>query len=91
MIDVDPEIVEICKKRVIDHIKRVKFFYNKLVEAGIIPEKDIDFARIAKHDADKLEPYNLKIKLTNFTRSDILIRVQLELEKLRKEKGKSDE
>ena len=26
MIDVDPEIVEICKKRVIDHIKRVKFF-----------------------------------------------------------------
>lgn len=39
----------------------------------------------------KIEPYNLKIKLTNFTRSDILIRVQLELEKLRKEKGKSDE
>lgn len=26
MIDVDPEIVEICKKRVIDHIARVKFF-----------------------------------------------------------------
>lgn len=23
MINVDPEIVEICKKRVIDHIKRV--------------------------------------------------------------------
>ena len=39
----------------------------------------------------KIEPYNLKIKLTNFVRSDILIRVQLELEKLRKEKGKSDE
>ena len=36
----------------------------------------------------KIEPYNLKIKLTNFARSDILIRVQLELEKLRKEKGK---
>ena len=34
MIDVDPEIVEICKKRVIDHIKRVKFFYNKLVFDG---------------------------------------------------------
>lgn len=69
MIDVDPEIVEICKKRVIDHIKRVKFFYNKLVEAGIIPEKDIDFARIAKHDADKLEPYNLKRQACRFTKT----------------------
>ena len=39
----------------------------------------------------KIEPYNLQIRLTNFTRSDILIRVQLELEKLIKEKGKSDE
>ena len=38
----------------------------------------------------KIEPYNLKIKLTNFTRSDILIRVKLEIEKIRKEKGKSD-
>ena len=69
MIDVDPEIVEICKKRVIDHIKRVKFFYNKLVEAGVIPEKDIDFDRIAKHDADKLEPYNLKRQACRFTKT----------------------
>ena len=30
MIDVDPEIVEICKKRVMDHIARVKFFYRKV-------------------------------------------------------------
>ena len=69
MIDVDPEIVEICKKRVIDHIKRVKFFYRKLVEAGVIPEKDIDFSRIAKHDADKLEPYNLKRQACRFTKT----------------------
>ena len=69
MIDVDPEIVEICKKRVIDHIKRVKFFYRKLVEAGVIPEKDIDFDRIAKHDADKLEPYNLKRQACRFTKT----------------------
>lgn len=54
MIDVDPEIVEICKKRVIDHIKRVKFFYKKLVEAGIIPEKDIDFDRIRKVIIDRI-------------------------------------
>ena len=39
MIDVDPEIVEICKKRVIDHIKRVKFFYRKLGEAGVIQKR----------------------------------------------------
>ena len=69
MIDVDPEIVEICKKRVIDHIARVKFFYKKLVEAGVIPEKDIDFDRIAKHDADKLEPYNLKRQACRFTKT----------------------
>lgn len=37
----------------------------------------------------KIEPYNLKIHLTNFTHSDILIRVQLELEKLRKD-GKGE-
>ena len=69
MIDVDPEIVEICKKRVMDHIARVKFFYIKLVEAGIIPEKDIDFDRIAKHDSDKLEPYNLKRQACRFTKT----------------------
>ena len=69
MIDVDPEIVEICKKRVMDHIARVKFFHKKLVEAGVIPEKDIDFDRISKHDADKLEPYNLKRQACRFTKT----------------------
>ena len=39
----------------------------------------------------KIEPYNLQIHLTNFMHSDILIRVQIELEKLRKEKGKINE
>src|SRR5574344_339500 len=39
----------------------------------------------------KIEPFNLKIYLTNFVHSDILIRVQIELEKLIKEKGKYNE
>ena len=39
----------------------------------------------------KIEPNNLKICLTNSKHSDILIRVQIELEKLLKEKGKDNE
>lgn len=39
----------------------------------------------------KIEPYNLQICLTNFKRSDILVCVQLELKKLKKEKGKNNE
>lgn len=37
----------------------------------------------------KIEPFNLKIYLTNYKQSDILIRVQLELESLIKEREKN--
>lgn len=40
------------------------------------------------NDVLRLEPNNFKIYLTNYKRSDILIRVQLELEKLYKEREK---
>lgn len=39
----------------------------------------------------KIAPNNLRIKLTNTTNNDILVTVQLELEKFLKEKGKVDE
>lgn len=39
----------------------------------------------------KIEPNNLKINLTNVKNNDILLTVQLELEKILKEKGKKNE
>lgn len=39
----------------------------------------------------KIEPNNLRINLTNLANNDILVNVQLELEKLLKEKGKVNE
>ena len=65
----DPQAIEICRKRAQDHIDRVQFFYKKLVELGAIPEEDIDLARVAKHDADKLIPKNLERQALRFTNS----------------------
>lgn len=53
-------VVVTCKKRIQDHIKRVKYFYNVLVENGQIPLEDIDIKRIMSHDKDKLKYNNLK-------------------------------
>lgn len=39
----------------------------------------------------KIEPNNLRINLTNVKNNDILLTVQLELEKILKEKGKKNE
>ena len=53
-------VVVTCRKRIQDHINRVKYFYNILVESGQIPLEDIDIKRVMKHDADKLKYNNLK-------------------------------
>lgn len=53
-------VVVTCRTRTFDHIKRVKYFYNVLVESGQIPIEDIDIKRVMKHDADKLKPNNLR-------------------------------
>ena len=86
MIDVIDELIdrygELPKET--ENLIKIVEIRNQARKLGIT--KICSFGEILK-----IEPYNLKIKLTNFTRSDILIRVQLELEKLRKEKGKSDE
>ena len=55
----DKNIVAKYEQRVKDHIKRVKYFYSLLVESGQIPIKDIDTARVMKHDQDKLKYKNL--------------------------------
>ena len=52
------------KKRVKDHIERVKYFYNKLIELGLISEEDI--IDINMHDKDKFEPKNLKRQALRF-------------------------
>lgn len=52
-------IVAKYRIRVQDHINRVKYFYRLLVESGQIPLKDIDIARVLKHDKDKLKYNNL--------------------------------
>lgn len=56
----DANVVVTCRKRIQDHINRVKYFYNILVESGQIPLEDIDIKRVMKHDADKLKYNNLK-------------------------------
>lgn len=55
----DKNIVAKYEQRIKDHIKRVKYFYSLLVESGQIPIKDIDTARVMKHDQDKLKYKNL--------------------------------
>ena len=53
-------VVVTCRKRIQDHINRVKYFYTILVESVQIPLEDIDIKRVMKHDADKLKYNNLK-------------------------------
>ena len=47
------------RARIKNHIRRVRFFYSKLVAAGMIPIEDIDLVRLKNHDKDKLKLKNL--------------------------------
>ena len=47
------------RARVKNHIKRVQYFYSKLVAADMIPIEDIDLVRLKNHDKDKLKVKNL--------------------------------
>lgn len=48
------------RRRIKAHIKRVQYFYTKIVYADMIPTtKDIDFDRVLDHDKDKLKLKNL--------------------------------
>lgn len=60
-------IVAKCRERIQDHITRVKYFYNILVESGQIPLEDIDIQRVMKHDSDKLKYNNLVRQSLRFT------------------------
>lgn len=59
--------IAICRKRITDHIDRVKYFYKVLVASGQIPLKCIDTARVQQHDKDKLEPENLRRQALRFS------------------------
>lgn len=59
--------IAVCRKRVKDHIDRVKYFYKLLVASGQIPLNCIDTARVQQHDADKLEPENLRRQALRFS------------------------
>lgn len=65
-------IVAKCRERIQDHITRVKYFYNILVESGQIPLEDIDIKRVMKHDSDKLKYNNLVRQALRFTPEDEL-------------------
>lgn len=56
---VNANLLVTCRKRIQDHINRVKYFYNILVENRKIPLEDIDIERVMKHDLDKLKYDNL--------------------------------
>ena len=58
---------DIIKRRILDHIKRVKYFYKKMIEGGIIPKKDENLSEVNKHDSDKLKPRNLERQAKRFT------------------------
>ena len=58
--------VDFMRQRVQDHIDRVKYFYNKLLEGGMIPEEDNIQAIVARHDEDKLELKNLEKQALRF-------------------------
>lgn len=48
------------RRRIKSHIKRVQYFYMKIVDADLIPVmKDIDIVRIMNHDKDKLAIKNV--------------------------------
>lgn len=48
------------RRRIKAHIKRVQYFYTKIVYADMIPTmKDIDMGRVMNHDKDKLKLKNL--------------------------------
>lgn len=48
------------RRRIKSHIKRVQYFYLKIVDADLIPMmKDIDIVRIMNHDKDKLAIKNI--------------------------------
>ena len=55
------------KTRIEDHIKRVKYFYKKLISEGMIPKSDINLSEVNRHDADKLKPKNLERQAKRFT------------------------
>lgn len=55
-----PEAEKITLQRCKDHIRRVKYFYNKLIEANMIPDDCLNSAEVNRHDADKLEPDNVR-------------------------------
>ena len=63
----------------------------KIVEIRNLAKK-LDITKIFQYgDMLKIEPNNLRIKLTNKINNDILVTVQLELEKLLKEKRRVNE
>ena len=59
--------VAVCRRRVQDHINRVKYFYKLMVKDGIIPEQYVDLNRLTSHDKDKLEPENLRKQALRFS------------------------
>lgn len=60
------------RQRVIDHIDRVKYFYNKLVEGGIVPEEDINTDQVEEHDSDKLKQENIRRQALRMTANGVL-------------------
>lgn len=63
----------------------------KIVEIRNICKK-LNITKIFEYqNVIKIEPNNLRINLTNVKNNDILLTVQLELEKILKEKGKKNE
>lgn len=58
--DVPKNILDKVTQRIVDHIHRVKYFYNKLLDQELIPEYDQNISEVLHHDDDKLFPENLK-------------------------------
>lgn len=63
----DQKVLDICRKRVEDHIRRVKYFYMVMASEGFIPEKNLNVGEVMRHDRDKLLKPNLERQALRFS------------------------
>lgn len=61
--------IKLMKKRVEDHIDRVKYFYGLMIEEGLIPSEYQNKKEVENHDQDKFEEKNLRRQALRFEKN----------------------
>ena len=63
---IESSLVNKMKQRIEDHIERVQYFYDTLIDLDLIPKADQNAKEVAKHDQDKLKKENLERQALRF-------------------------